>query len=59
MDVLGPFLTLYEKIVLFGLKITKTKIFLLDSSIRTILGLIFLGKIFVAPKNESQNGSDG
>ena len=50
MDVLGPFSTLYEKIVPFGLKTTKTKIFLLDPSIRTILGLIFGGKMFVAPK---------
>ena len=50
MDVLGPFSTLYEKIVPFGLKITKTKIFLLDPSISTILGLIFGGKMFVAPK---------
>ena len=50
MDVLGLFSTLYEKIVPFGLKITKTKIFLLDPSISTILGLIFGGKMFVAPK---------
>ena len=50
MDVLSPFSTLYVKIVLFGLKITKTKIFLLDPSISTILGLILGGKMFVAPK---------
>ena len=50
MEVLGPFSTLYEKIVPFGLKTPKTIIFLLDSSIRTILGLIFGGKMFVAPK---------
>ena len=34
MDVFGPFSTLYEKIVPFGLKITKTKIFLLDPLVR-------------------------
>ena len=41
MDVLGPFSTLYEKMVLIRLETSKTIIFLLDPSIRTIPGLIF------------------
>ena len=50
MDVLGPFSTLYEKMVLIRLETSKTIIFLLDPSIRIILGLILRGKMFVAPK---------
>ena len=41
MEVLGPFSTLYEKMVLIRLETSKTIIFLLDPSIRTISGLIF------------------
>ncbi len=41
MDVFGPFSTLYEKMVLIRLETPKTKISLLDPSIRTIPGLIF------------------
>ena len=36
MEVLGPFSTLYEKMVLIRLETPKTKIFLLDPCIRTI-----------------------
>ena len=50
MDVLGPFSTLYEKMVLIRLETPKTKIFLLAPSIRTLLGLIILGKMVVAQK---------
>ena len=41
MEVLGPFSTLYEKMVLIRLETPKTKIFLLDPCIRTIPGLNF------------------
>ena len=50
MDVLGPFSTLYEKMVLIRLETSKTIIFLLDPSIRTIPGLIF-GEKWAFPQN--------
>ena len=50
MDILGPFSTLYEKMVLIRLETPKTKIFLLDPSIRTIPGLIF-GEKWAFPQN--------
>ena len=50
MDVLGPFSTLYEKMVLIRLETSKTIIFLLDPSIRTIPGLIFREK-WAFPQN--------
>ena len=50
MDVLGPFSTLYEKMVLIRLETPKTKIFLPDPSIRTISGLIF-GEKWAFPQN--------
>ena len=50
MDVLGPFSTLYEKMVLIRLETPKTKIFLPDPSIRTISELIF-GEKLAFPQN--------
>ena len=50
MEVLGPFSTLYEKMVLIRLETSKTIIFLLDPSIRTIPGLIF-GEKWAFPQN--------
>ena len=50
MDVLGPFSTLYEKMVLIRLETSKTIIFLLDPSIRTIPKLIF-GEKWAFPQN--------